>query len=308
MKKIIAALLALTMVVSMAACSESSRGGQDTSSLSDSTSSLSDSSSSSVNDSSETTTTTSSSSSSSAAGSDSSAADPSSQSGGKQTTTVATGTTPPPAAVGIDLKTIAKQIFGAQELTYSGDPEDAFEETADGPAGVYKLYADIKTNKLFDPFDDILDDEGRIAAVKADSQVFVEFNSFEFDNDGDIDSTVDGFLAVTAFNCKDEAQAKQVYSLVFTQDLKDTIAKDNDVTAKEITNDYAIGVYDEHGDTMIVAYYRVGNNVLAAQIYDMQSEVKELKPAGYTKKLDYRAELDKLCKAYGVSKLPSAVK
>ena len=73
--------------------------------------------------------------------------------------------------------------FAAQEITYSGDPQKAFAQTAAEPAGTFSIFADVKTNQLFDPFDDLIEDERHIATVKADSQVFIEFQSFAYEDE-----------------------------------------------------------------------------------------------------------------------------
>ena len=111
------------------------------------------------------------------------------------------------------------------------------------------------------------------------------------------------------FNCKDEAEAKNVYSKVFTNDMKTQLIMDNDITQSYFGTDCAVAVYKdtESSTELTYAYYRVGNNVLAVSqcTFDLASE--GVKPINYKKQFDYKAELDKLCKAFGAAKLPSSV-
>ena len=296
MKKLIAAALALTMILSMAACSEKTDSSSDASSVTES-SSAPDSSSTT-----ETTTTT-----TSATTTTTQTSSESPEKTEKETTTTP-NTEPPQPSVGIDLKTVAVKNFAAQEITYSGDPQKAFAQTAAEPAGTFSIFADVKTNQLFDPFDDLIEDERHIATVKADSQVFIEFQSFEYDYDGERDTTIDGYIDAVCFNCKDEAEAKKVFALVFTQDMKNEITTDKDVTKYDFGTDHAIAHYVAEEGNMTMAYYRIGNNVIAAEqcTFDLVSE--GITPLNYTKKFNYGADLDKLCKAFGAAKLPSTVR
>ncbi len=296
MKKLIAAALALTMILSMAACSEKTDSSSDASSVTES-SSAPDSSSTT-----ETTTTT-----TSATTTTTQASSESPEKTEKETTTTP-NTEPPQPSVGIDLKTVAVKNFAAQEITYSGDPQKAFAQTAAEPAGTFSIFADVKTNQLFDPFDDLIEDERHIATVKADSQVFIEFQSFEYEDEGHRDTTIDGYVEAVCFNCKDEEEAKKLFSLVFSDSMKNEMTMDKDVKKYDIGTDHAISCMGDDEAEMHIAYYRVGNNVIAAAQCTFDLAAARVTPLNYTKKYDYKQDLDKLCKAFGAAKLPSSVK
>ena len=305
MKRLIAAVIALAMMIAMTACSEESLGGGDVSSAADS-SSVSDSSSEK-----ETTTTTTSASTTTTTTTSATSSETQTKSSSNTDTKTETTPAPAPAAVGVSLITVAEKQFGAKVLTYTGDPQKAFASSASADAGCFRLCGDVKTSKLFDPFDDIIDDVKHVAAVKADSQVFVEFQSFEYEAEGTgrRDSTIDGYVTAVNFNCKDEAEAKKLFPLVFTNEMKSQLITDNDVKKTYFGADCAIAtIRDETGlNEMTYAYYRVGNNVLGTCMCSF-GDFDGAKPINYTKKIDYKADLDKLCKAFGVQVLPSSIK
>ena len=305
MKRIIAAVLSLVMAISMAACSESAMSGVD-SSAADSSSVADSSSSADSSSGTETTTTTMTTTTTTTTTTGETTSSTAAK--GRDTTTTK-DTAPPPASVGLDLNTVAKQTFGAKQVTYTGDPQKAFASSASADAGTFQLYADVKTSELFDPFDDIVDDQKHVAAVKADSQVFIEFQSFEYEYDGRKDSTIDGYVTAVNFNCKDEAEAKKLFPLVFTNEMKSQLITDKDVKKTYFGDDCAIAVMiDESGlNELIYAYYRIGNNVIGTAMCSI-GDFEGAKPINYTKKFDYKADLDKLCKAFGAQKLPSSVK
>jgi hypothetical protein len=216
--------------------------------------------------------------------------------------------------VGIDLVTVTKSLFKAQELKITGDPDDAFMDATDKGPGLYSLCAKVKTSELFDPYDDLFlsSEKKALEAANPDAQLFFYGPAIEVEHktsSGKVQKSksTDGYIFAMNFNCKDEAQAKKVYSHLFTEDMKKTAMSDSDKPAYDFGTDHAIATVAENRLVMTMCYYRLGNNVLAAGMYKVTG-FGTGKPINYTKKADYSADLDKLCKAFGAKKLPSSVK
>lgn len=317
MKKFLAMVLAMAMVLSMAACAESSGGGND-STRTDSSSSadLSDTSESSSQSSSEAQTTTTATTSATATEDTGSSSDPettgtqTSSSSGVDTTTTRDNT-PPPAPVGIDLKAVSKSVMGAKELKITANAEKTFSEACDKGAGEYSLVADLKTAELFDPFDDLYlsSNQKALEAAKPDVQAFIYANVYDVVYEDGPSTDGDGMIYALGFNCKDEAEAKKVYSLVLTEEMKENAKTDADKPAYDFGTDHGIVKLSDSGENITMCYYRIGNNVLAAAKMTVdEAEFKKLQPKNYTKQADYDAKLDNICKAFGAAKLPSSLK
>ena len=301
MKKFLAMVLALTMVLSMAACSESS-------SVSDS--SATDTGSTSGTDSSSQTTTTAAATTTDSEYSYDPEIEPDS-SGTETETTTTRDNTPPPAPVGIDLKAAAKSVFNAKELKIENDAEKTFRDACDKGSGVYSFVADMKTSELFDPFDDLYMSSSQKAmeALKPDVQAFVHANVYDIVEEGQPTSSADGMIYALNFNCKDEAEAKAMYALVFTEEMKENAKTDADKPVYDFGTDHAIIRMNDQGENITMCYYRIGNNVLAAISRTVgEEDFKQLSPKNYDKQEDYVGMLDKLCKAFGAEKLPSSLK
>lgn len=312
-------LTALAMCLSMAACSESSSSDaqSDTESSSLVNSETQTESSESEKDT-ETTTTTSETETTTTT---TTSATTSETTTTQQTTTSAqqstsVSRTEPVPTVGTDLKKIVSGLYTvtdlSQKVAAAEDPEDVFSDTASAP-GAYALFSEMKTAQLIDPFDELLSDEKRIASAKADAQVFIILNEFEYKEEStgintETDLSADGAMFAVGFNCADENEAKELFKLVVTDDMKNQISTDNDSPKYAFGDDYAIGKNARDGDSYCFCYYRIGNNVYALAYYDFDI-TKEAVPVdpNYKKPLNYAAELDKLCKAIGAAKLPSAV-
>jgi len=203
---------------------------------------------------------------------------------------------------------LAKEMYSAKEFTGNGDEiEDKCIEAYD-KAGVLSICANLKSEELFDPFDDLIENESLIAAKCPDAQVFILAEVFEFEEDGETDIDNDGFVFSVAYGCKDTAAAKELLKLVVSEESikeleenpKDGIkfeSKDNGDTAWFIGN---------NNDEMLAGYYRIGSNVFAIGYYNMQWDPEDY-PEGVKPKYDYKAELDKICKKLGV-KSPTELK
>ena len=297
MKKILTAILSIVMTLSFAACSESSSA--DVSSSQSSSSSEKEAESSSQNDESST--------------ADSSAAE-------KQTTavtttkapeTTTTSSLPEPAASASGLKSASSETFSAQELTISGSPEKCFEDAVN-KAGIVSLTASIKTKDIFSPFDDLLVDVNSVAAAKPDADLFIYAQAFEAANvvggNSEVSYLADGAVFGIGFSCKDEAEAKALFSKVCTSEMRNTNPTDDVAFKKYEDADTLIytGKSPNSIDAASMCYYRIGNNIYALASMDQEVKASELK--NYSKTITYSTELDKLCKAVGAKVLPSSVK
>lgn len=318
MKKLVAFILAVACVTAcFAACSESSSSDIGSSSANDSSLSSSGLDSSVIDDSSEsqtTTTTTSETTTTTTSEATTTTTTTASETTTSSQSVTTKNTAPAPVPVGSDLKTVATTVFNAKEIKCGSKPKSDFIKASDNGPGVYSMYADIKTADLFDPFDDLYlnSSQKALEAAKADVQVFFHGTGVELEQtkeNGEVKKTksTDGYIFAMNFNCKDEAEAKKVYSLVMTEEMKKNVLTDADKPVYEFGADYAMAYVTENGLTTMMCYYRIGNNVFAAGMYDVM-DFRGAKPLNYTKQLDYWNELDKLCKAFGAAKLPSSIK
>ena len=280
MKKVLAIVLAAIMVLSMASCNDSSSTA-DSSKKDSETQNLASSSD----------------------------TDSSSKS---ETTSTAENDAAPPESVGTDLKEVAQSVLNAKLIDISRDPENLFRAACDKGAGEYSIVPAIKTSKLFDPFDDLYMSSSQQAmeSAKPYAQIYVYSNSYDVVEEDQPTTESDGMVYALSFNCKDEDEAKQLYSLVFTEEMKQNALTDEDKPVYDFGTDHAIIKFKDHyGENVAFCYYRAGNNVLAAAEYTVEETVfKELDPKNYTKQADYDGLLDKLCKAFGAEKLPSSLK
>lgn len=315
MKKILSFILAVVCVAGcFTACTESSSTDINGSSVSESSSSdaSSESSSADSSDTQTTTTTTSETTTSETTTTTTTASEP------QTTTTTSSADTkapaPVPVPVNTDLKTVATTLFKAQTLSYTESPGKAFDKATEKGPGVYSLFADIKTKEMFDPFDDLYlsSSQKALEAAKADAQVFfygtdVRVEYTDSDGNKKEEESTDGYIFAINFKCKDEAEAKKVYSIVFTEEMKNHALNDADKPAFDFGTDHAIATSYDDGLKVTMSYYRLGNNVLAAGMYEV-TDFKKYKPVNYKKMINYTADLDKLCSAFGAAKLPSSVK
>ena len=299
MKKVLSLIIALSLIMSMAGC-ENSSSAAETSSQGDNSSSLSDSSKTGGDSSQEKTTTTTTTATTTSATS--------------QTTksTAATTAPQPLPATAKDLVKITKELYGSEEIVAeSKDMDDAFERYFTSNEGKHSASGRLKTIDIFSPFDDLLTHIDYISLAKDSASIFMIGNSVRFKNTGSDaakEETVidmDGAVMAIVFNCADASEAEKVYGCVMNEDFeKDLEGAKKEGMLVEKTADHVMAATP--GREMYMCYYLSGSDVIVLAMYDMGLQGQT--PVGpYTKQYDYKAEADKLAKALGV-KLPSTLK
>lgn len=204
------------------------------------------------------------------------------------------------------LKELALNTFGAVDLTGKKDIK-AENEKMINKAGKVCYTASMKTIDHFDPFDDLTVSIGAIAKLCENSEIFMLTRVYEIKNAGSMFDN-DGFVTAIAFPCKDEATAKNLFKLMFSDDIKKQMAN---MTEKyggfngESTDTY--GIYNMNNEEF-VGYYLVGDTVYCVGCTDLRGDFEDELADGskYKSEIDYPAELEKLCNAVGV-KSPTKV-
>ena len=114
------------------------------------------------------------------------------------------------------LKELAKELFGAEEF-----PENNFErtykETKADVVGKVSLCGILKAKDICDPFDDLFGKYCEIKTKGVDPEVFDLTYNIELDNGRGAYN--DGKLTGLGFYCKDEKEAKEVYSCLFDDEI-----------------------------------------------------------------------------------------
>ena len=219
--------------------------------------------------------------------------------------------TPPAAVVGKDLKSYISSLHATVDLSDriigSEEPRTTFQQSIMTP-GKHCIVSNMKTKELCDPFNDLLPNEAKakIAAVKPDAQVFMLTQTFEYNktsSTGGANKTnktgADGALFGVAFNCANAQEAQKIYSMIMTDDIKRDAS--NSEYHTEFASNYAIIKAPDYSVGM--CFYVVGNNVFAFADYDISETVQYATDKNF-KKLDYSAEMNKICKAIGAPKMP----
>ena len=223
-------------------------------------------------------------------------------------TSVTADKTPPAAIVGKDLKAYISSLHATVDLSDriigSEEPRTTFQQPLMTP-GKHCIVSNMKTKELCDPFSDLLPNEAKakIAAVKPDAQVFMLTQTFEYNkapSAGGANKTgADGALFGVAFNCANAQEAQKIYSMIMTDDIKKDAS--NSEYHTEFASNYAIIKAPDYGVGM--CFYVIGNNVFAFADYDISETVQYATDKNF-KKLDYSAEMNKICKAIGAPKMP----
>ena len=106
---------------------------------------------------------------------------------------------------------LVKEIYSSEEIT--GESKKAAEQIQDSfdKPGVLNVCASIKTEDLFDPFDDLLDDISMIAKKHPNTQDFILTELFEKEEYGKKIVDTNGFIFGLAFGCKDDKEGKELY-------------------------------------------------------------------------------------------------
>ena len=198
---------------------------------------------------------------------------------------------------------LVKEIYSSEEIT--GESKKAAEQIQDSfdKPGVLNVCASIKTEDLFDPFDDLLDDISMIAKKYPNTQDFILTELFEKEEYGKKIVDTNGFIFGLAFGCKDDKEGKELYDLIVDDEIRTGLSPDD--------KDYAFEFDDKEDSNMLIAqkedsiyflYLRKGSSVYIIAYY----KIEDL-PEGVTTKYDYVKEFEKLCAKLGV-KSPTELK
>lgn len=167
--------------------------------------------------------------------------------------------------------------------------------------GTYAMSAEINTEDLFDPFDDLFTGVDLLAKLRDKMQVFILCDVAEVaDAQGNKSYEGDSFLMAAAMGCGNEEDAKKLYDNVLNGDMKDylkQLGEEEPTLRYEVGDDYMI-MYMK--DQVCYGYCLRGSSVYAAGLYMFDYENGTPVDKNYKGKYDLAAELKKMCDKLGV--------
>ena len=207
------------------------------------------------------------------------------------------GEIPETASENSILKKLAIEFYKAKE--YPADQFAGALESASEISGRFAICGDIIVKEMFSPFNDLFSGIDELAAKMPYAEGFIIENVYSFTNDGDEYTDSDVGLWGVGFSCKDEAEAKDVFKLSFSEVMEESLRESENEDEIKGNLKYLIEsdrVLLNLANYEYYAYYRVGKAVYVLGTYiNDEADISSVKDP-----IDYKSELERFCKGLGV--------